>query len=711
MKLFETIETLGHEQVVTCYDKASGYRGIIAIHDTTLGPALGGTRFWNYASDDEAFFDVLRLSRGMTYKNAVAGLNLGGGKAVIIGDPTAANRELIFRAHGRFVESLSGRYVTAEDVNTSPADMDYVHMETDYVAGLATKSGDPSPVTARGGNLYGMFQFKKYGSGPVKCATLPDGTEVVTLSRFPIGSYKPLTPGIAKPLSEVEEAYAALVVATRDYVKKNGIPKSIEDLDKHKILTFGQAPPYLTTVNWLETIGRSEGDPRPVTLRVNNAYGLRRAVQSGIGLASIADYIVAADAGRIQRRKLDLLAAQGVVELRHMDEPLDALVEFDERAEVGHPRDLALDEPTDVVAREEVVPDVGRELLEPERQALVLGVDAEHHRLDHVALLQHFRRVLDPLAPRHVGDVDQAVALAAEGHERPEVRGADHAPGVVLADLDLTHGVVDQLERALEVAHVIGVGLGRLLVDCIAGLAQHACEERRRHRGVRRHEAERRVRLQQIDAGLEALRHPEVVGVEEGGAARDGVGPGRAQLAHRFGDRSEQFRAIAALFHHLVPPGLAIAMARGLGQPMQRVEALERRVGRRFGSRRSLGANCLRVRRRRVSVHVALRIILIVRGREPFLRRACFGFGALLLFDRESMRERQIDEAHRHAVLDGPAHRLPFGRKLGERVIDREAGRVGAITEQRHRRLQALRHEADQRVAFGRAFDQHAIGL
>ena len=150
MKLFESIETLGHEQVVTCYDKASGYRGIIAIHDTTLGPALGGTRFWNYASDDEAFFDVLRLSRGMTYKNAVAGLNLGGGKAVIIGDPTAANRELIFRAHGRFVESLSGRYVTAEDVNTSPADMDYVHMETDYVAGLATKSGDPSPVTAHG---------------------------------------------------------------------------------------------------------------------------------------------------------------------------------------------------------------------------------------------------------------------------------------------------------------------------------------------------------------------------------------------------------------------------------------------------------------------------------------------------------------------------------------------------------------------------------
>ncbi|MBX9927426.1 MAG: leucine dehydrogenase [Gemmatimonadaceae bacterium] len=150
MQLFQNIVDLGLEQVVVCHDKASGYRGIIAIHDTTLGPALGGTRFWNYANDDEAFFDVLRLARGMTYKNAVAGLNLGGGKSVIIGDNRTTNRELIFRAHGRFVESLGGRYVTAEDVGTSTADMDYVHMETDYVAGLANKSGDPSPVTARG---------------------------------------------------------------------------------------------------------------------------------------------------------------------------------------------------------------------------------------------------------------------------------------------------------------------------------------------------------------------------------------------------------------------------------------------------------------------------------------------------------------------------------------------------------------------------------
>ena len=150
MKLFENMQSLGHEQVVCCYDKSTGYRGVIAIHDTTLGPALGGCRFWNYASDDEAITDALRLSRGMTYKNAVAGLNLGGGKSVIIGDNRAANREMIFRAHGRFVESLGGRYVTAEDVGTGTADMDYVHMETEYVAGLANRSGDPSPVTARG---------------------------------------------------------------------------------------------------------------------------------------------------------------------------------------------------------------------------------------------------------------------------------------------------------------------------------------------------------------------------------------------------------------------------------------------------------------------------------------------------------------------------------------------------------------------------------
>lgn len=150
MQYFETIAEMGHEQVVFCHDKASGYRGIIAIHDTTLGPALGGCRFWNYASDEEAAIDALRLSRGMTYKNAVAGLNLGGGKSVIIGNNKTPHREMLFRAHGRFVDSLGGRYVTAEDVGTTVEDMDFVHMETKHVTGIGSKSGDPSSVTAHG---------------------------------------------------------------------------------------------------------------------------------------------------------------------------------------------------------------------------------------------------------------------------------------------------------------------------------------------------------------------------------------------------------------------------------------------------------------------------------------------------------------------------------------------------------------------------------
>ena len=150
MKLFDTIAAMGHEQLVICNDNTAGYRGIIAVHSTTLGPALGGTRFWQYASDEEAIIDALRLARGMTYKNAVAGLNLGGGKSVIIGNNKTADREMIFRAHGRFVESLGGRYITAEDVGTSTADMDFVHMETKNVSGLAGRSGDPSPVTAHG---------------------------------------------------------------------------------------------------------------------------------------------------------------------------------------------------------------------------------------------------------------------------------------------------------------------------------------------------------------------------------------------------------------------------------------------------------------------------------------------------------------------------------------------------------------------------------
>jgi leucine dehydrogenase len=148
--IFAQIQTMGHEQLLLSHDPSCDYYGIVAIHDTTLGPALGGTRFWQYGSTEEAITDALRLSRGMTYKSAVAGINLGGGKSVIIGDNRRADREALFRAHGRFIETLGGRYITAEDIGTSPADMEYIKLETDHVAGLLGLSGDPSPVTAYG---------------------------------------------------------------------------------------------------------------------------------------------------------------------------------------------------------------------------------------------------------------------------------------------------------------------------------------------------------------------------------------------------------------------------------------------------------------------------------------------------------------------------------------------------------------------------------
>ncbi|XOV67979.1 MAG: Glu/Leu/Phe/Val dehydrogenase dimerization domain-containing protein [Fluviicola sp.] len=139
-----------HEQLLFCNDNATGLKAIIAVHNTVLGPALGGTRMWTYTNEMEALNDVLRLSRGMTYKNAISGLNLGGGKAVIIGDARSMKSEALFRRFGKFVNSLGGKYITAEDVGISPVDMTWVSMETDHVVGLPGKSGDPSPVTAHG---------------------------------------------------------------------------------------------------------------------------------------------------------------------------------------------------------------------------------------------------------------------------------------------------------------------------------------------------------------------------------------------------------------------------------------------------------------------------------------------------------------------------------------------------------------------------------
>ncbi|GAA4355207.1 Glu/Leu/Phe/Val dehydrogenase [Kangiella marina] len=141
-----------HEQIVFCRDVESGLKAIICVHNTNLGPAVGGCRMWDYNSDEGALIDALRLSRGMTYKNAMAGLNMGGGKSVIIGNSKTMKSEELFRAFGRFVDKLSGKYITAEDVGINPQDMAVVNKETNHVLGLEGKSGDPSPVTA-----YGVF--------------------------------------------------------------------------------------------------------------------------------------------------------------------------------------------------------------------------------------------------------------------------------------------------------------------------------------------------------------------------------------------------------------------------------------------------------------------------------------------------------------------------------------------------------------------------
>jgi leucine dehydrogenase len=162
--VFSSVATGGHEEVVYGHDAGSGLKTIIAIHSTALGPALGGTRFFPYGNEEDALRDVLRLSRGMTYKAAAAGLDLGGGKAVIIGDPRKDKSERMLRAYGRIVDSLHGRYITAEDVGTTAADIEIIRRETPWALGMTVVdggSGDPSPVTARGlfAALRGVAKF------------------------------------------------------------------------------------------------------------------------------------------------------------------------------------------------------------------------------------------------------------------------------------------------------------------------------------------------------------------------------------------------------------------------------------------------------------------------------------------------------------------------------------------------------------------------
>ena len=225
MGIFDLMDQREHEEVVFCHDKTVGLRVIIAIHDTTLGPALGGCRMWPYGSEDEALKDVLRLSRGMTYKAAAAGLNLGGGKAVIIGDPKAMKSEAFFRSFGRFVDGLGGRYITAEDVGTSVSDMEWVRVETNYVTGIDEViggSGDPSPVTALG-VFYGIKACAqhRWGSEDLQGKTVAiQGVGHVgyylAKDLHSAGAKLIVTDIDEKKTTRVEEEFDARVVGTED---------------------------------------------------------------------------------------------------------------------------------------------------------------------------------------------------------------------------------------------------------------------------------------------------------------------------------------------------------------------------------------------------------------------------------------------------------------------------------------------------------------
>eukprot|EP00746_Dinoflagellata_sp_MGD_P042629 gnl/MRDRNA2_/MRDRNA2_203312_c0_seq1.p1 gnl/MRDRNA2_/MRDRNA2_203312_c0~~gnl/MRDRNA2_/MRDRNA2_203312_c0_seq1.p1 ORF type:complete len:359 (-),score=14.55 gnl/MRDRNA2_/MRDRNA2_203312_c0_seq1:89-1165(-) len=178
------METMGHEQVLFCNDEGTGLKAIIAVHNTVLGPSLGGTRMWQYSSELEALEDVLRLSRGMTYKASISGLNLGGGKAVIIGNSRTDKSEALFRRFGQFVDSLNGKYITAEDVGISPQDINWVAQETKHVSGLPGKGGDPSPVTA-----YGVYMGMKASAKEVWGSDSLEGKTVAVQGAGHVGMY------------------------------------------------------------------------------------------------------------------------------------------------------------------------------------------------------------------------------------------------------------------------------------------------------------------------------------------------------------------------------------------------------------------------------------------------------------------------------------------------------------------------------------------
>ncbi len=217
---------MDHEQVLFCQDKATGLRAIIAVHNTVLGPSLGGTRMWTYNNEMEALNDVLRLSRGMTYKSAISGLNLGGGKAVIIGDSRKHKSEALFRRFGQFVDSLGGKYITAEDVGITTRDIEYVSMETEHVAGLPEYrggGGDPSPVTAYGVYM-GMKAAVKHQSGNDNLA----GKKVLVQGAGHVGQY--LVELLVK-----EGAKVAISDIHEDRIKATKAKFAVEVVDADKV--------------------------------------------------------------------------------------------------------------------------------------------------------------------------------------------------------------------------------------------------------------------------------------------------------------------------------------------------------------------------------------------------------------------------------------------------------------------------------------------
>ncbi len=286
MSVFSAKSFRNHEQVVFHQDKASGLQAIIAIHDTTLGPALGGCRFWRYEDDAAALDDVLRLSRGMTFKAALANLSFGGGKAVIMAPPGAKKSTALFQAFGRFVNSLGGRYVTAEDVGTSPRDLEIVHGVTPYVAGVAdggAGDGDPSPATA-----WGVFHGLKAAVAASFYRDDLHGVHVALQGLGHVGGY------LAEHLAQ---AGAVLTVADLDPSRlawaKANLGAEVVDVDKiYDVAADVFAPNAMGAVLNDETIARLR--VRAVAGSANNQLAEDRHGQALAerGILYAPDYVI-----------------------------------------------------------------------------------------------------------------------------------------------------------------------------------------------------------------------------------------------------------------------------------------------------------------------------------------------------------------------------------------------------------------------------------